>query len=118
MPNITVERSASLDHVDWAGVAHALHPVLVEVAGASLDACKTRIVRTDGDVVGDEKDGHAVVNVTLALLPGRTEETKAKLTRAVVDLLAEHVGTVDGLTVHLSAEVRELDASYAKTVLA
>ncbi|WP_329339910.1 isomerase [Streptomyces sp. NBC_00663] len=117
MPQITVERSAYLDDVDWEEFALALHPVVVETAAAKLDACKTRVLRTEDEVVGGEKEGHAIVNVTLALLAGRTEETKAKLTEAVVDLLRKHIGPVDGLTLHLSAEVRDLDASYTKAVV-
>ncbi|MFJ3668274.1 5-carboxymethyl-2-hydroxymuconate Delta-isomerase [Streptomyces sp. NPDC090106] len=117
MPNITVERSAHLDDVDWEEFARALHPVIVEVAAAKPEACKTRVLRGEDETVGDESEGHAIVHVTLALLAGRTDETKARLTEAVVALLAKHVGPRDGLTLHLSAEVRDLDASYTKTVL-
>ncbi|MBQ1087920.1 5-carboxymethyl-2-hydroxymuconate Delta-isomerase [Streptomyces sp. B93] len=118
MPQITVERSPRLDHVDWEQFALALHPVVVEVAAARTEACKTRVLRTEDEAVGAGAEGHAIVNVSLALLPGRTEETKARLTEAVVDLLRKHIEPVDGLTLHLSAEVRELDASYQKAVVA
>ncbi|AYC41810.1 MULTISPECIES: 5-carboxymethyl-2-hydroxymuconate Delta-isomerase [Streptomyces] len=117
MPQITIERSPYLDHVDWEEVALALHPVVVQTAAAKLEACKTRVLRSEDEAVGGEKDNQAIVNVTLALLAGRSEETKAKLTEAVLEVLRKHVGPADGLTVHLSAEVRDLDASYAKAVL-
>ncbi|MFE6284180.1 5-carboxymethyl-2-hydroxymuconate Delta-isomerase [Streptomyces sp. NPDC057877] len=117
MPQITVQRSAALDHIDWEQFALALHPVVVETAAARIEACKTRILRHEDEVVGAEPERHAIVNVSLALLPGRAEETKAKLTEAVVELLRKHVEPVDGLTLHLSAEVRELDASYHKAVV-
>jgi 5-carboxymethyl-2-hydroxymuconate isomerase len=117
MPQITVEHSPYLDHVDWEEFALALHPLVVETAAAKLEGCKTRVLRTEDEAVGGEIRNHAIVNVTLALLAGRSEETKAKLTEAVVELLRKHVGPVDGLTVHLSAEVRDLDASYTKAVL-
>ncbi|MEU0412622.1 isomerase [Streptomyces griseorubiginosus] len=117
MPQITVERSPYLDHVDWEEFALALHPVVVETAAAKLEGCKTRVLRSEDEAVGGEKENHAIVNVSVALLAGRSEETKAKLAEAVVDLLRKHVGPTDGLTVHLSAEVRDLDASYTKAVL-
>ncbi|MEV7887605.1 5-carboxymethyl-2-hydroxymuconate Delta-isomerase [Streptomyces sp. NPDC002817] len=117
MPQITVERSPYFDHVDWEEFALALHPVVVETAAAKLEACKTRVLRTEDEAVGGEKQNHAIVNVSIALLAGRSDETKAKLTEAVVDLLRKHVGPEDGVTVHLSAEVRDLDASYTKAVL-
>ncbi|MET8164629.1 5-carboxymethyl-2-hydroxymuconate Delta-isomerase [Streptomyces sp. NPDC057456] len=120
MPQITVERSPGLDHVDWNAFALALHPVVVEVAAARLEACKTRVLRTEDEVVGDVvgatgSSGPAIVHVTLALLAGRSDETKAELTEAVLDLLRKHVGPTDGVTsVHASAEVRDLDPSYRK----
>jgi 5-carboxymethyl-2-hydroxymuconate isomerase len=53
------------------------------------------------------------VHVSIALLPGRTDETKAGLTENVLELLRTHLKT-DGERLHASAEVRELDASYRK----
>ncbi|MFF1682051.1 5-carboxymethyl-2-hydroxymuconate Delta-isomerase [Streptomyces sp. NPDC058256] len=117
MPQITVEHC--LDHVDWNAFALALHPVVVEVAAARLEACKTRVLRTEDQIVGDVAatgmGGPAIVHVTLALLPGRSDETKAELTEAVLDLLRKHIEPTDGITaVHASAEVRDLDPSYRK----
>ncbi|WP_369258165.1 5-carboxymethyl-2-hydroxymuconate Delta-isomerase [Streptomyces sp. R35] len=115
MPQITIERSPGLDHVNWSAFALALHPVVVEVAAARLEACKTRVLRTEDEVVGGDADGPAIVNVTLALLAGRSDETKAKLTEAVLELLRKHIEPTDGVsTVHASAEVRDLDPSYRK----
>ena len=74
MPQITVEVSSGLDHVDWRGFALELHPVVVETAAAQLQACKTRVLRTEADVVGavaaDGDGGPAIVNLTIALLAG------------------------------------------------
>jgi 5-carboxymethyl-2-hydroxymuconate isomerase len=114
MPQIKVEHSGYLDDVDWDEFALALHPVIVETAGARLEACKTRVLRSEEDVVGGEKQGHAIANVSIALLAGRSDETKAQLTEAVVELLRKYVEPRDGVTLHLSAEIRELDPSYRK----
>ncbi|GGN84586.1 isomerase [Streptomyces albiflavescens] len=114
MPQITVEFSSELDHVDWRGFALELHPVIVETAAARLEACKTRTLRTEDDVVGAEVDGQAIVNVTIALLAGRTDETKARLTESALELLRKFIEPADGLALHVSAEVRDLDPSYRK----
>ncbi|MFE5398096.1 5-carboxymethyl-2-hydroxymuconate Delta-isomerase [Streptomyces sp. NPDC056568] len=114
MPQITVERSAYLDDVDWEEFALALHPVIVDTAAARPEACKTRVLRSEDEAVGGEREGHAIVNVSIALLAGRSDETKARLTEAVVELLRGHVQPRDGVTLHLSAEVRDLDPSYRK----
>lgn len=117
MPQITIEHSH--DQVDWSAFALALHPVVVEVAAARLEACKTRVLRTEDEIVGDVAatgmSGPAIVHITIALLAGRTDETKAKLTEAVLDLLRKHIEPTDGVSaVHASAEVRDLDPSYRK----
>jgi 5-carboxymethyl-2-hydroxymuconate isomerase len=87
--------------------------MVVETAAAKLPACKTRFRPAEDLVIGGEANGHALVHVMIALLPGRTEETKAALTERTLDLLRAHVKPA-GLTLHASAEVRDLDASYTK----
>ncbi|MER6440268.1 5-carboxymethyl-2-hydroxymuconate Delta-isomerase [Streptomyces sp. NPDC001185] len=115
MPQITVDYSAALDDAfDRRGFALALHPVVVETAAARIEACKTRFRATGDNVVGADGAGHAVVHVTFGLLAGRTEETKARLTEAALELLRKYVEPVGGLVLHASAEVRDLDPSYRK----
>ncbi|WP_320775413.1 5-carboxymethyl-2-hydroxymuconate Delta-isomerase [Streptomyces sp. CRN 30] len=115
MPQITVDYSEQLaEDFDRPGFAKALHTAVVEIAAAKPPACKTQFRRTEDTTVGPDGTGHAVVHVTLGLLAGRTEETKATLTEAVLDLLRRYVKPGDGLAVHASAEVRDLDPSYRK----
>ncbi|MFD0414604.1 5-carboxymethyl-2-hydroxymuconate Delta-isomerase [Streptomyces sp. NPDC127108] len=115
MPQITVDYSEPLaDSFDRRGLALALHPLLVEETAATLEACKTRFVRTEETVVGGDEDGHAVVHVLIGLLPGRTAEVRARVTDATVELVRRHLKPVAGRVVHVSAEVRDLDASYRK----
>ncbi|MFG2947727.1 5-carboxymethyl-2-hydroxymuconate Delta-isomerase [Streptomyces adustus] len=115
MPQITVDYSDRLaDDFDRPGFAQALHTATVEIAAAKPPACKTRFRRTADDVVGPQTEGHAVVHVHIALLAGRTEETKARLTEAALELLRQYVKPAAGLALHASAEVRDLDPSYRK----
>ncbi|MGP4051099.1 5-carboxymethyl-2-hydroxymuconate Delta-isomerase [Streptomyces sp. 2A115] len=117
MPQITVDYSTPLaDTFDRQGFALALHAMVVETAAAKIEACKTRFRPTEDIVVGAEGVGHEHVHVTLALLPGRTAETKSALTERTLELLKSHVKPLDGLTLHASAEVRDLDPSYQKFV--
>ncbi|KES07346.1 isomerase [Streptomyces toyocaensis] len=113
MPQILVARTGR-DDVDWEGLATALHTLVVEKADARPEACKTQVVRGEDVAVGADTDGHALVHVTIGLLAGRSDETKAQLTEAVVDLMRAFVGPEDGYRTHVSAEVRDLDPSYRK----
>ncbi|MBX9393075.1 5-carboxymethyl-2-hydroxymuconate Delta-isomerase [Streptomyces sp. TRM72054] len=115
MPQITVDYSEQLaEGFDRPGFAKALHAAVVDIAAAKPPACKTQFRRTENTTVGPDTEGHAVVHVHIGLLAGRTDETKARLTEAVLELLRQYVKPDGGLDLHASAEVRDLDASYRK----
>jgi 5-carboxymethyl-2-hydroxymuconate isomerase len=117
MPQITVDYSETIAPAfDRDGFARALHEATVEIAAAKPEACKTQFRPSAYTAFGYEDPGelgHAVVHVTLGLLAGRTDETKVKLTEAVLELLRKHIED-EGIVLHASAEVRDLDASYRK----
>ena len=118
MPQITVDYShPDEDSFDIDGFTRALHETVVDIAAAKPEACKTMIRHDNLSAYGyaDSADGaHALVQVSIGLLPGRTEEVKARLTEATLELLGKYIAPQDGVTLHASAEVRELDASYRK----
>ncbi|MET7474801.1 isomerase [Streptomyces sp. NPDC005648] len=114
MPQITVDHSKHLSF-DREAFARDLHAAVVEIAAAKPEGCKTRFRSVEVTAVGydDPLDlGHGVVHVTLALLAGRTDETKARLTEAVLELLRKHIEDDGSGVLHGSAEVRDLDPSY------
>lgn len=115
MPQITVDHTRLISF-DREGFARALHEATVEIAAAKPEACKTQFRPSEVTAFGYEDPadgGHAVVHVTLGLLAGRTEETKARLTEKVLELLREYMED-DGSVLHASAEVRDLAPSYRK----
>jgi len=117
MPQITVDYSTPLtDAFDRRGFAVALHAVVVEIAAARAEACTCCFRVADDVVVGAEAAGHALVHVSLALLPGRSAEVRSALTSRTLELVRAHVKPVDGVVLHASAEVRDLEASYQKFV--
>jgi 5-carboxymethyl-2-hydroxymuconate isomerase len=118
MPQITVDYSHPVeDAFDVDGFTRALHEAVVEIAAAKPEACKTMIRYDNLSAYGydDRADArHALVRVTFGLLSGRTEEVKARLTEATLELLGKYIAPQDGVALHASAEVRDLDASYRK----
>ncbi|WP_406057806.1 isomerase [Streptomyces sp. NBC_01077] len=109
MPQITVDHSAPLDR---RGFALALHPLVVETVDTTLDACKTRFREVGETVVGDGSGEDVIVHVEIALLFGRTDDLKARLSKAVLDLLPKYLTSTEG--VRLSVEIRDLESSYRK----
>ena len=115
MPQITVDYSGSLaEAFDRRAFALALHEEVVATAKAKPEACKTQFRRTEDATVGADSDGHAIVHVWIGMLTGRTVATKAQLTESVLELVRAHVKPIEGLALHASVEVRELDDSYRK----
>ncbi|MFJ5259323.1 5-carboxymethyl-2-hydroxymuconate Delta-isomerase [Streptomyces sp. NPDC088387] len=115
MPQITVDYSTTLaNDFNRPAFARALHTAVVAIATAKPQACKSHFRPTEDSTVGDDTEGHALVHVTIGLLAGRTDETKARLTETTVELLREHVKPAGGRVLHVSAEVRDLDPSYRK----
>ncbi|MFR9794854.1 5-carboxymethyl-2-hydroxymuconate Delta-isomerase [Streptomyces sp. MS06] len=118
MPQITVDYTDELldSGFDAGSFAHALHEAAVEIAGAKSETCKTQFRASEGTLVGlPDSDGeeHIVVHVTIGLLAGRSEEAKARLAEATLELLRDCTPEGD-FVLHASAEVRDLDASYRK----
>ncbi|MFD0152068.1 5-carboxymethyl-2-hydroxymuconate Delta-isomerase [Streptomyces sp. NPDC055721] len=109
MPQITVDYSAPLDR---RGFALALHPLVVETVDTTLDACKTRFREVEELVVGDGATDDVIVHVEIALLAGRTDAVKARLSEAVLALLPTYLKASEG--VRLSVEIRDLESSYRK----
>ncbi|WP_371675286.1 5-carboxymethyl-2-hydroxymuconate Delta-isomerase [Streptomyces sp. NBC_01276] len=117
MPQITVDYSASLaDAFDRQGFARALHPLTAELVDTPVETCKTRFRRVEETFVDDGAPEHAVVHVELALLPGRSEDAKAELGRAVLELLRSSTDAAPDAVVHWSVDVTELGAAYVKAV--
>lgn len=117
MPQITVDYSASLtDAFDRRGFAGALHPLTAKIVSTPVDTCKTRFRCAEETFVADGAPEHAVVHVELALMPGRTDEVKAELSRAVLELVRAYTGSAPGAVVHWSVDVTDLGAAYCKSV--
>ena len=110
MPHTTVEYSGTLaEALDRPAFGKALHEALVTVAGGRADGCKTRFVRHDDLWIGDGSPERAMVHVEIALLSGRTAETKLALTTAVLAALREHLAPTPRFEVQLSVDLSDLD---------
>ena len=122
MPHTTVTYTrdlVGLGAVNWAEFAPALQSVIVSVADASPQACRTRFVAPQDEwyVAGDRPDTRQAVHVEIALKAGRSAEVRGELARAVLALLRERLAPTPRFTVHLSVEVREMDpVGYASHV--
>ena len=119
MPQIKVEYSAGLGAgFDARAFARNMHDIVVEIAGADLGSCKTRLVPLDDHVIGDGAADEAMIHVDLRILTGRTDDQKTRLGEAVLAAAVAAVDKPPHVQLQITVEVRELDrAHYHKRVL-
>ncbi|WP_066934738.1 5-carboxymethyl-2-hydroxymuconate Delta-isomerase [Streptomyces sp. NBRC 110611] len=118
MPHILVDYDAALqESFDRRRFARELHSLAAKTAdGITIESCKTRFRRVDETVIAHDEPGQALIHVELAILPGRTAETKSALSQSILDLVRSHTASVPGVTVHASVDIRDLSDAYIKQV--
>lgn len=120
MPQITLEYTRHLAEADWTPIALEIHQAAVEIAGAALSACKTRLIALDHVVIADDAPETAMLACRIGLMLGRTPEQKSALSERVLEILTAALAPVlAGVTrkVEVSAEVFELNETYRKATL-
>ncbi|MFG2299851.1 5-carboxymethyl-2-hydroxymuconate Delta-isomerase [Actinacidiphila glaucinigra] len=116
MPHITVDYTGNLaDAFDRRGFATALHPLVAKTIETSVEACKTRFLRSDEYVLADGGPEHALVLVRAAVLSGRTPEAKTRLSEAVLELLKQHLAPTPGLSVQTAVDIVDLDRTWYRS---
>jgi len=116
MPQITLEYTRHLAEADWKAVARDIHAAAVEIAGAALSACKTRLIALDHVVIADDTPQTAMLSCRIGLMLGRTSEQKIALSEKVLEILTAALPGTTG-RVEVSAEVFELNETYRKATL-
>lgn len=117
MPQITLEHSHHFNHVDFRALAREIHDLCVIHVGATLAACKTRIVMPDNLLIADGAPQHSMAHCDLRILSGRTPEQKKALGEAVQQAMLNHITGYDGPR-QISVEIGELDKpNYHKVTL-
>ncbi len=118
MPNIRLETSRTMAQAaDLPRMFDALHKMLVDKAGATIGACKSRVVLFDSCTIADGAAGQDMAHLEIRLLAGRTPEVKAAVGEAALALLTQAFAAAPG-TRNLSVQLVDMDPkAYFKTVL-
>lgn len=108
MPQITLEHSTHFDKADFRSLALEIHALCGEHVGASLDSCKTRIIRAENLVIADGAPEQAMAHCDLRILSGRTPEQKLALGQAVQQAMVAALTQYEGPR-QISVEIVDLD---------
>jgi 5-carboxymethyl-2-hydroxymuconate isomerase len=116
MPHLTVEYSNNLSEFKAETALMALNQALVASGQFEEIDIKSRAVCFDAFLVGTSPKGRAFVHAKLAILTGRTIETKQALSSNLLAALKVVCAWPEELQVQLCVEVQEIERlSYAKT---
>jgi 5-carboxymethyl-2-hydroxymuconate isomerase len=117
MPHLVLEYSANVpDRPDPKRVLLDLHDALVASALFEKKDLKSRAVKHDVFTVADGAQDRAFVALSIAILDGRSDDVKAALSEAALDVLVRAFPKlVAGGRGAISVEIRDLHrASYRR----
>lgn len=121
MPHIIVEYTPNLGDLPFDVMLAAVTRRLADSPEVQDEAdLKARVVCADQFRVGLEDSGRGFIHVTVRIMAGRNGQAKQDFSQRVADGMLEHMPEfANGLTVHLSVEVVDIErASYRKFKLA
>ena len=117
MPHLVLEYSTNVpDQPDFRRVLLDLHEVLTASGLFEKKDIKSRVVRHDVFAVADGAEDRSFVALSIAILDGRSDDVKAALSEAALDVLVHALPKlVAGGRGAISVEVRDLHrASYGR----
>ncbi|MCB0352573.1 MAG: 5-carboxymethyl-2-hydroxymuconate Delta-isomerase [Bdellovibrionales bacterium] len=117
MPHFILEYSNNVCDKPTAGEFFSkLHTLLGSLGPFQLSAMKSRIVKRKEYCVSDGTKNQAFVHLELSILSGRDEETKARVSKRLLQLLRDHFPeTAETMNCSFSVEVRDIESSsYSK----
>lgn len=117
MPHLVLEYSANVpDHPDFRRVLLDLHDALMASALFERKDIKSRAVRHEVFTVADGAEDRSFVALSIAILEGRSDDVKAALSEAALDVLSRAFPKlVAGGRGAISVEIRDLHrASYRR----
>lgn len=117
MPHLVLEYSGNVpDHPDFQRVLLDLHDALMASALFERKDIKSRAVRHEVFTVADGAEDIAFVALSIAILEGRSDDVKAALSEAALEVLQRAFPKlVAGGRGAISVEIRDLHrASYRR----
>ncbi len=107
MPHIIAEYSSNLEtEIDVPAMLNDMHAALSEGLGG-VERIKTRGIRLDHAVVGDQGAAGRMIHITLLLLEGRDLETKTTYSTAIHNAAKKHTANLND-TCAITLEVRDM----------
>lgn len=118
MPHLTLEYTDNLTTLDTTRALLAMNHALAASDHFEEIDIKSRAVPLETYLIGTESEQRAFMHVKLAILSGRSAQTKSELSGALLRVLRASCKESTSSHLQLSVEIVEIErASYAKDAL-
>lgn len=119
MPHIIVEYTPNPRNLPFDAMLASVNHHLAQSPEVADEAdLKARVIPAQHYRVGVADSGRGFIHVTIRIMAGRNEQAKKDFSQRVVDGMLEHMPAFDGMTVHLSVDVVDMEwGSYRKVKL-
>ncbi len=87
MPHVIIELSANVIENNLSNLLVNIHNLLTQKLPTQREGCKSRIIRHQDYVIGNNDSQNAFVHVTIKILKGRTKETLDDVANAIMQQL-------------------------------
>jgi 5-carboxymethyl-2-hydroxymuconate isomerase len=118
MPHLTLEYTDNLPQFNAGNALLKLNQALVSSGQFEEIDIKSRAVRLDTFLVGTSPNGRSFAHIKLAILSGRSTQTKRELAESLLNALTQVCELPANSHVQLCVEIQDIEReSYAKTIL-
>ncbi|MCC2646950.1 MAG: hpcD [Rickettsiaceae bacterium] len=116
MPHLTFEYTANIENYDFKSTLKEIHNILAEMLPTKIENCKTRIVKHDDYIIGVGEDNKAFINISIKILPGRSEELLNSITEKILNHLRQIFSeSHKDLNIGISIGISVLPGNYRKS---
>lgn len=118
MPHVTLEYSANVQPLDVQKLLRTVNQAMIDTGEFESLDIKSRAVKQEEFLIGLADSGHAYIHVKVALLSGRSAETKLNISKQLLDVLHSQLLPIAGIRLQLCVEMQDIDrVAYSKAVL-
>jgi 5-carboxymethyl-2-hydroxymuconate isomerase len=110
MPHIILEYTENVkEKSKFQELFVQLHQIIVEVANASLESCKSRAIKHKNFFIGNGDVKNAFIYVQILLMEGRPLSVRKELGEKILAALEKHFSkSLEELNLQISVEPKEL----------
>jgi 5-carboxymethyl-2-hydroxymuconate isomerase len=116
MPHITLEYTSNIKECDFKPSLKQIHYILSEMLPTKIENCKTRIVKHEDYIIGVDENNKAFINLSIKVLPGRSEELLNTITEKILNHLRQIFSeSHKDLNIGISIGISVLPGNYRKS---